>query len=53
MARANAVIDLLVGFGVARPRLSSIGLGGSRTVAEARDPDNNWKNRRVEFILVR
>jgi outer membrane protein OmpA-like peptidoglycan-associated protein len=45
------VVDQLVGYGVARSRLSSIGRGGTRTVANPRDQDNSWKNRRVEFIL--
>ena len=53
LARAQTVIEQLVGYGVARSRLSPIGRGGTRTVANARDQDNNWKNRRVEFLLVK
>jgi len=52
-ARANATIDILAGHGVSRSRMFPVGRGGQRTVANARDPDNNWKNRRVEFILIR
>ncbi|MCL2067152.1 MAG: OmpA family protein [Treponema sp.] len=52
-ARARAVVDLLVRNGVARSRLSSIGAGGSSPVAEFEDRDNWWKNRRVEFILIK
>ncbi|MDR0312399.1 MAG: OmpA family protein [Treponema sp.] len=52
-ARANAVIDILVGYGVSRNRLNAVGRGGTITVANAQDPDNNWKNRRVEFILIK
>jgi len=26
-------------------------MGGSRPVVDPKDKDNNWKNRRVEFIL--
>ena len=51
--RARFVIDHLVNNGVARNRLSATGRGGTITVADARDQDNNWKNRRVEFILIR
>ena len=53
LARAQAVIDQLVGYSVARSRLSPIGRGGTKTVANPRDQDNNWKNRRVEFLLVK
>jgi flagellar hook assembly protein FlgD/outer membrane protein OmpA-like peptidoglycan-associated protein len=53
LARARAVIDQLVSYGVFRGRLSAEGVGGSRTVADPADRDNNWKNRRVEFILVK
>jgi flagellar hook assembly protein FlgD/outer membrane protein OmpA-like peptidoglycan-associated protein len=52
-ARANAVIDILVGYGVSRNRLNAVGRGGTVTVANPRDQDNNWKNRRVEFILIK
>ncbi|MDR0475512.1 MAG: OmpA family protein [Treponema sp.] len=50
-ARAKAIVDLLVSNGVARNRLSYIGVGGSRTVVPPEDRFNAWKNRRVEFIL--
>ena len=53
LARAQFVIDNLAGLGVARGRLSPIGRGGTMTLAEPLDPDNNWKNRRVEFLLIR
>jgi flagellar hook assembly protein FlgD/flagellar motor protein MotB len=52
-ARARAVVNMLVEFGVARGRLSSIGMGGSRPVVIYEDHDNWWKNRRVEFILIK
>jgi flagellar hook assembly protein FlgD/outer membrane protein OmpA-like peptidoglycan-associated protein len=51
--RAKATVDFLVGFGVSRSRLSSIGMGGTRTVIPFEDRDNWWKNRRVEFILIK
>ena len=53
LARARAVIDQLVSYGVTRNRLSPMGRGGTRPVANPRDQDNNWKNRRVEFILIK
>ena len=53
LSRAQFVIDHLVGYGVGRNRLSPIGRGGTKTVANAQDQDNNWKNRRVEFILIK
>jgi len=52
-ARAKAVVDLLVRYGVVRTRLSSTGAGGSSPVAAYEDRDNWWKNRRVEFYLIR
>ncbi|MDR2070463.1 MAG: gliding motility-associated C-terminal domain-containing protein, partial [Treponema sp.] len=52
-SRAKATVEYLVGFGVSRSRLSSIGMGGSRPVIPFEDRDNWWKNRRVEFILIK
>jgi outer membrane protein OmpA-like peptidoglycan-associated protein len=51
--RAQVVVDILVRNGVARSRLSSTGVGGQRTVAAWDDENNRWKNRRVEFILIK
>jgi len=51
--RAKAVLAKLVEFGVDSPRLSSFGMGGSRTVVKWEDHADWWKNRRVEFILVK
>jgi outer membrane protein OmpA-like peptidoglycan-associated protein/flagellar hook assembly protein FlgD len=51
--RAQSVVDILVRNGVARSRLSSTGVGGQRTVAPWNDENNRWKNRRVEFILIK
>ena len=52
-ARARAVMNYLIYLGVDGERLSYIGMGGTRTVVEFEDRENWWKNRRVEFILVR
>jgi len=51
--RANAVLNYLVNLGVDRARLTSTGVGGTRTVVQFADRENWWKNRRVEFILVK
>ncbi|GHT99508.1 hypothetical protein FACS1894142_7160 [Spirochaetia bacterium] len=51
--RAKTVLDYLVNLGVARSRLSSVGIGGARPVVSYEDHDNWWKNRRVEFILIK
>ncbi len=51
--RAKAVLDKLVEFGVDAPRLSSVGMGGTRPVVKWEDRADWWKNRRVEFILVK
>jgi outer membrane protein OmpA-like peptidoglycan-associated protein/flagellar hook assembly protein FlgD len=52
-ARARAIVDQLVRNGVARNRLSAAGAGGSNPVVPYEDRDNWWKNRRVEFILIK
>jgi flagellar motor protein MotB len=50
--RAKAVVDYLVAnHEVNQTRLSTIGIGGERTVSDWDDDEENWKNRRVEFIL--
>jgi outer membrane protein OmpA-like peptidoglycan-associated protein/flagellar hook assembly protein FlgD len=51
--RASFTVDTLVGFGVSRSRLSSTGLGSTRPIVQFDDHDNWWKNRRVEFILIK
>jgi outer membrane protein OmpA-like peptidoglycan-associated protein len=52
-ARARMVMNVLIEYGVARNRLSAIGMGGTQTVIPFNDRDNWWKNRRVEFILIK
>lgn len=52
-ARADAVRKFLIEKGVARGRLSSVGIGGTKPIAALSDRDNWWKNRRVEFVLIK
>ncbi len=52
-ARADAVRDALYERGVRRGRITTIGLGGSRPVVPHSDLENRWKNRRVEFLLIK
>lgn len=51
--RAKAVMQILIKNGVRSSRLSAVGMGGSRPVASLSDRDNWWKNRRVEFVLIK
>ena len=49
--RADAIKEYLIKRGVSASALSTNGLGGTKPVVNPKDKDNNWKNRRVEFIL--
>jgi len=53
LARAEFTIDQLGTYGVSRNRLSPVGRGGTINVANPQDQANSWKNRRVEFLLIR
>ncbi|MDR0441954.1 MAG: OmpA family protein [Treponema sp.] len=50
--RALKVVDELRRLGVELDRKSVHGAGGSRLLAPYDDRENNWKNRRVEFIIT-
>jgi flagellar motor protein MotB len=52
-SRAKAIVTRLTEFGVNQNRLSSVGMGSTKPVATFEDRNNWWKNRRVEFILIR
>jgi outer membrane protein OmpA-like peptidoglycan-associated protein len=51
--RAKTVVDHLVDLGVDRVRLSAFGIAGARPIIALEDKENWWKNRRVEFILIK
>jgi outer membrane protein OmpA-like peptidoglycan-associated protein/flagellar hook assembly protein FlgD len=51
--RAELVKKLLGDNGVDPRRLSTKGMGSSEPVVDFKDAQNRWKNRRVEFILIR
>jgi len=51
--RAKYVVDYLVNLGVDRSHLTTVGVGGAKPVAKYEDRDNWWKNRRVEFIILK
>jgi len=52
-ARADLVMQKLIEYGVDPRRLSTRGLGSSEPVVAFTDGENRWKNRRVEFILIK
>jgi len=51
--RAELVKTLLGQNGVDLKRLSTKGMGSSEPVVDFKDSQNRWKNRRVEFILIK
>jgi flagellar hook assembly protein FlgD len=51
--RAELVRTMLVQNGVDARRLSVQGLGSSEPVVSFTDVENRWKNRRVEFVLIK
>ncbi len=52
-SRAETVLNELIKLGIDKNRLSSVGRGGTAPVVPFSDTENSWKNRRVEFILVK
>lgn len=49
--RASAILNLLSEAGVDKKRMTALGWGVSKPVADFTDSDNSWRNRRVEFFL--
>ncbi len=52
-ARAERIKGILTSLGIDAARLSTAGLGGTAPLVPHSDLDNRWKNRRVDFVLVR
>jgi flagellar hook assembly protein FlgD/outer membrane protein OmpA-like peptidoglycan-associated protein len=52
-ARADAIRAALIAQGIEAGRITTVGKGGADPVVPFSDIDNRWKNRRVEFVLVR
>ncbi len=52
-ARAQSVKDALVARGISADRITAAGLGDQNPVVPDTDIENRWKNRRVEFILIK
>lgn len=52
-ARAETVRNALIERGMDAGRISTIGRGGTDPIVPHTDLENRWKNRRVEFILIR
>ncbi|MFT4682672.1 MAG: outer membrane protein OmpA-like peptidoglycan-associated protein [Flavobacteriales bacterium] len=50
--RAAAVVDYLVGRGIAADRISAKGYGASRAMASNKNEAGRFQNRRVEFTLL-
>jgi outer membrane protein OmpA-like peptidoglycan-associated protein len=50
---ADAVKKALVELGLDEGRITTAGLGGAEPVVPFADAVNRWKNRRVEFILIK
>ena len=53
LSRAEAVKQALINLGLDGNRISVVGLGGSSPIVAFDDEENRWKNRRVEFILIK
>jgi len=53
LARAQSVKDALVERGLSPKRITVLGRGGTEPIVPHTDLENRWKNRRVEFILLK
>ena len=52
-ARAEAVKQALVKLGLDEARIATAGVGGAQPLVAFGDTVNRWKNRSVEFILIK
>lgn len=50
--RAKAVLDFLIGAGVDPARLTAVGYGAERPIADNETADGRAKNRRIEFKVI-
>ncbi len=53
LARAETVKQALVQRGVSAARMSTVGLGASNPIVPFSDTVNLWKDRRVDFVLLK
>jgi OOP family OmpA-OmpF porin len=51
-SRAEAVVDYLVDAGIRRERLTAVGYGESKPIADNATPQGKAANRRIEFTVV-
>jgi len=51
--RAETIKALLVAEGVSADRITTQGMGSSEPIVPPSDTFNQWKNRRVEFLIVK
>ncbi len=52
-ARAGMIKTALIEQNIDEERISILGLGGSEPIIPFSDKENRWRNRRVEFILLK
>jgi outer membrane protein OmpA-like peptidoglycan-associated protein len=52
-SRADSVRRYLIGKGVRADRLQSVGYGSKRPIASNDTPEGRFKNRRVEFVIIK
>ena len=53
LSRAETVRTALIARGMEPDRITVLGRGGTEPIVPHTDAENRWKNRRVEFILIR
>ena len=51
--RSRVIKETLIEFGLNGDNIDVYGFGGSLPIVSFRDEDERWKNRRVEFTLIK